>query len=324
MSENVLTESEATVAVLIPCYNEATAITAVVSDFRKVLPDAQIWVFDNNSTDDTAEIAKAAGARVRIEPRQGKGNVVRRMFADIEADIYLLVDGDATYDAASAPRMIDLLRQQHLDMVVARRRTDESKAYRAGHQLGNRLLTGTVGRIFGNVMQDILSGYRVFSRRFVKSFPAFSSGFQTETELTIHALELRLPVAEVDTPYYSRPEGSDSKLSTWNDGFRILATILRMFALEQPFRFFSIIALACVVVASAFFVPLLLEFFETGLVLKIPTLIFVVSVYAFSLISLSFGVILHAITTARLEARRLAYLAVTPFSKGQSTGVNQR
>jgi glycosyltransferase involved in cell wall biosynthesis len=312
MSETVLTETEPSIAVLIPCFNEAAAIAGVVEDFRKVLPQAKIWVFDNNSSDDTVNIARAAGAEVRHESRQGKGNVIRRMFADVDADIYLMADGDATYDAASAPRMIQLLREQNLDMVVARRKTEESEAYRAGHQLGNRLLTGTVGRIFGNVMQDILSGYRVFSRRFVKSYPAFSTGFQTETELTIHALELRLPVAEVDTPYYARPEGSDSKLSTWKDGSRILATIFRLFALEQPFRFFSIIALACLMLATAFFIPLLLEFFETGLVLKIPTLIFVVSAYVLSVVSLSFGIILHAITTARLEARRLAYLAVKP------------
>ncbi len=308
-------ESGPSVAVLIPCFNEAAAIATVVNDFRKVLPDARIYVFDNNSSDDTVNVARAAGAEVRNESRQGKGNVIRRMFADVDADIYLMVDGDATYDAASAPKMIDLLREQGLDMVVACRKSTDADAYRTGHKLGNRVLTGTVGRIFGNVMHDILSGYRVFSRRFVKSFPAFAEGFQTETELTVHALELRLPVAEVDTPYFARPEGSDSKLNTWSDGFRILMTILRLFALEQPFRFFSMFALMFFIFANALFVPILLEYFDTGLVPRLPTLIIAVAAYGFTLVSLSFGIILHALTVGRLEARRLAYLAVKPCAR---------
>jgi glycosyltransferase involved in cell wall biosynthesis len=303
------------IAVLVPCYNEAASISQVVKGFRDALPEARIIVYDNNSSDDTKAVAAAAGAEVRTESLQGKGNVVRRMFADIEADVYVMVDGDATYDAASAPLMVRHLREQHLDMVVARRISTSEDAYRPGHELGNRLLTGTVGRIFGEAMLDILSGFRVFSRRFVKSFPAFATGFQTETELTIHALELRLPVAEIETPYYSRPEGSASKLNTWRDGFRILATILRLFALEQPFRFFSLFALAFFALASVMFVPVLLEFIQTGLVLRQPTLIVSMTGYAFSVLSLALGTVLHVTTTGRLEAKRLAYLAVQPMAR---------
>jgi len=304
--------NQPSVAVLIPCYNEEAAIGDVVSGFRAALPEAVVYVYDNNSRDGTAEAARRAGAVVRNEPRQGKGNVIRRMFADIEADIYVLVDGDATYDAPSAPRMVQRLREDNLDMVVGRRIHTDDSAYRAGHQFGNRLLTGTVGRIFGRALDDILSGYRVFSRRFVKSFPAFAEGFQSETEFTIHALELKLPVAEIDTPYYARPLGSDSKLNTWADGFRILALILRLWALEQPFRFFGLLALLCWALASALFAPVLIEYLDTGLVPRLPTLVVAVGGYAFGLLNLVLGIILHTTTTGRLEVKRMAYLAMSP------------
>ncbi len=305
-----MSHTEPSVAVLIPCYNEAASIGLVIDDFRAALPRARILVYDNNSSDDTSGISAAAGAEVRTESLQGKGNVVRRMFADIEADVYVMVDGDATYDAASAPRMIRNLLENHLDMVVARRISTSEEAYRPGHAMGNRLLTGTVGKIFGKSMLDILSGFRVFSRRFVKSFPAFATGFQIETELTIHALELRLPVAEIETPYFPRPEGSVSKLNTWADGIRILATIIRLFALEQPFRFFGLIALLFFAVATGMFVPVLLEFFETGLVLRQPTLIVSMTCYGFSVFSLALATVLHTTTTGRMESKRLAYLAL--------------
>jgi glycosyltransferase involved in cell wall biosynthesis len=231
------------IAVLVPCFNEEAAVATVVAGFHKALPSAEIFVYDNNSTDRTIAVARAAGAQVRSERRQGKGHVVRRMFADIDADIYVLVDGDATYDAASAPRMIDALLSERLDMVVGLRVDQAEAAYRRGHRTGNRMLTSFLSSVFGQAFKDILSGYRVFSRRFVKSFPVLSDGFEIETELSVHALELALPVAEIETPYYARPEGSFSKLNTWRDGFRILGTILKLYRSEKPLRFFTVIGI---------------------------------------------------------------------------------
>jgi len=303
------------VAVLVPCYNEAATIATVVRDFRNALPGARICVFDNNSTDATIEQARAAGAEVWSERRQGKGNVVRRMFAEIDADVYLMVDGDATYDAASAPRMVAQLVDECLDMVVARRVTTDKAAYRSGHRVGNRLLTSAVGWIFGRQMTDILSGYRALSRRFVKSFPAMAKGFGTETELTVHALQLRLPVVEIDTPYFARPEGSDSKLSTWKDGFRILGTILKLFVLERPFRFFLIVALAFFAAATLLFVPVVLEYLATGLVLKFPSLVVAVGGYLMALISLVMGTLLYTTATGRLEAKRYRYVSTGPLRR---------
>lgn len=300
------------IAVLIPCFNEATTIADVVRDFRAALPDARICVFDNNSTDGSVERARAAGAEVRFVRRQGKGSVVRRMFADIDADVYLMVDGDATYDAASAPRMVETLLAERLDMVVARRLPTASAAYRAGHQVGNRLLTGAVGWIFGRQMSDILSGYRALSRRFVKSFPAMAEHFGTETELTVHALRLHLPVQEIETPYHARPAGSDSKLNTWSDGFYILGTILRLFVLERPFTFFGLIAVLFFLSASALFVPVLAEYVATGLVPKFPSLIVAIGGYVMALIAVVMGTLLHTTATGRLEAKRLAYLSIPP------------
>jgi len=300
------------VAVLVPCYNEAATIAQVVGDFRAALPHARICVFDNNSTDGTVEEARAAGAEVWFERRQGKGSVVRRMFAEIEADVYLMVDGDATYDAASAPLMVNTLIDESLDMVVAKRISTDKSAYRSGHRLGNRLLTGTVSRIFGRQMTDILSGYRAMSRRFVKSFPAMSEHFGIETELTVHALQLRVPVQELETPYFARPEGSDSKLNTWSDGLYILGTILRLFVLERPMRFFLIFALLFFLASTALFVPVLLEYFATGLVLKFPSLIVAVGGYTMSVLCLAMGTLLYTTSTGRLEAKRFQYLGIKP------------
>jgi len=309
-----MSQHHQSIAVLVPCYNEEAAIGQVVRDFHLQLPEARICVFDNNSTDRTAEIAREAGAEVWTESRQGKGNVVRRMFSDIEADVYLMVDGDATYDPASARAMIRELNDKGLDMVVARRISTDDDAYRAGHQLGNRLLTGAVAWIFGHLLTDILSGYRAMSRRFVKSFPAMARGFETETELTIHSLQLRLPVSEIDTPYFPRPEGSDSKLNTWSDGFRILWTIIRLFVLEKPFQFFFILFLIFLTGASILFIPVLLEYFSTGLVKKFPSLIVAVGGYLMALISLVMGTLLYTTSISRLEAKRFKYLD-TPKSR---------
>jgi glycosyltransferase involved in cell wall biosynthesis len=302
-------------AVLIPCYNEEKAIGAVVRDFRSALPDADIYVYDNNSSDDTKGVARAAGAKVRSEPLQGKGNVVRRMFADIDADVYVMVDGDGTYDAASAPRMIGRLLAERLDMVVGSRlNTGSADAFRAGHHLGNRLLTGTVAWIFGDRFDDMLSGYRVFSRRFVKSFPAVSAGFETETELAVHALSLRLPVAEVETPYGARPEGSVSKLRTYRDGIRISWMIIQLFREERPLAFFSLLFVVLAAASLAVGAPVLIEYGRTGLVPRLPTALLATGIMLLAFLSLVAGFILDNVTRGRREVKRLAYLsqAVAP------------
>src|SRR5437879_6678139 len=258
------------IAVLLPCFNEEAAVATVVADFRKALPAAEIFVYDNNSGDRTVEVARAAGAVVRGERRQGKGHVVRRMLADIDADVYVLVDGDATYDAASAPRMIEALLSERLDMVVGLRIDRAEAAYRRGHRTGNRMLTGFLSSVFGQAFKDILSGYRVFSRRFVKSFPVLSDGFEIETELTVHALELAMPVAELETPYYARPEGSFSKLNTWGDGFRILGTILKLYRSEKPLRFFSVIGGLLALVSIGLAIPVIVTYLEEWIVPRLP------------------------------------------------------
>jgi glycosyltransferase involved in cell wall biosynthesis len=298
------------IAVLIPCYNEEATVARVVADFRAALPGATVYVYDNNSTDRTAELARSAGAVVRREPRQGKGNVVRRMFADIEADLYLLVDGDATYDAASAPALVDRLLAERLDMVVAARLGTAEAAYRAGHRFGNRLLTGFVAQLFGRQVTDMLSGYRVLSRRYVKSFPALAKGFEIETELTVHALELRMPVGELPTPYGARPAGSTSKLSTFRDGFRILLTILLLFKDERPFAFFTsaFVVLAAGSLALAW--PVIITYLETGLVPRLPTAVLATGIMLLAFLSLAAGFILDTVTHGRIEMKRLAYLAI--------------
>jgi glycosyltransferase involved in cell wall biosynthesis len=298
------------IAVLIPCYNEAPAIGKVVKDFRQALPGAAIYVYDNKSTDATVDCARGAGAIVRTEPRKGKGNVVRRMFADVEADVYVLVDGDDTYDAPSAPALVTTLLHDELDMVVASRLSDShQKAFRPGHQIGNRLLSGVVALLFRNPLEDMLSGYRVFSRRFVKSFPALSAGFETETELTIHALALRMPNAEVPVLYRARAAGSGSKLRTYRDGVRILATILVLFKEERPLVFFSAISAALGALSLFLGYPVVIEFIETGLVPRFPTAILATGVMILAFLSLSSGFILDSVTRGRREMKRLFYLS---------------
>jgi hypothetical protein len=298
------------VAVLIPCYNEAATVAKVVTDFKTALPDAVVYVYDNNSADDTRERAAAAGAIVRSEPLQGKGNVVRRMFADVEAEVYVLVDGDGTYDAPSATRMVELLLESSLDMVNGARVATTDLAYRPGHALGNKLLTRTVAAIFGNRVRDMLSGYRVLSRRFVKSFPALASGFETETELTVHALELRLPIAEVETPYRDRPRGSQSKLRTYRDGLRILHTIVLLVKEERPLQFFSTAAVALAAGSVLLALPLVATYLETGLVPRIPTAILVTGMMVLAFMSVVAGLILDTVTHGRRELKRLHYLGL--------------
>ena len=280
-----------------------------MADFRAALPDATIYVYDNNSTDKTVEVAAAAGAIVRTERMQGKGNVVRRMFADVEADIYVMADGDATYEAAAAPGLIDLLVNDQLDMVVGARKSEVEAAYRRGHRLGNAMLTGMLAWLFGRSFTDILSGYRVFSRRFVKSFPVLSEGFEIETEISVHALELRMPVAERVTAYAARPEGSESKLSTYRDGWRILRTILTLFRIEKPLAFFGIIGAALALIAIGISIPLFLTFFETGLVPRLPTAVLAMGIMLLAFLNGFCGLILDTVVRGRREMRRLAYLA---------------
>jgi glycosyltransferase involved in cell wall biosynthesis len=298
------------VAVLVPCYNEERAIAKVVADFRAALPDAAVYVYDNNSTDGTVEAARGAGAVVRRETYQGKGHVVRRMFNDVEADVYVLVDGDATYDAPSAPAMIAQLLEERLDMVVAARIDQEVAAYRRGHRAGNWLLTGFVAHMFGRSFTDILSGYRAFSRRFVKSFPILSGGFEIETELTIHALELELPVGEVATPYYARPIGSASKLSTYGDGFRILWTVLKLYRAERPLSLFGAFGLALAIMSIGLAIPIVITYVQEGLVPRLPTAVLSTGLMVLGFLSIACGLILDTVTRGRRELKLLAYLAL--------------
>jgi glycosyltransferase involved in cell wall biosynthesis len=299
---------EQRVAVLVPCFNEEATIAKVIADFRAALPEATIYVYDNNSTDRTVEIARAAGALVRREMRQGKGNVVRRMFADVDADIYVLVDGDATYDATSVRAMISRLLEDRLDTVIAARVPKEAGAYRPGHQAGNRLLTRFFAVTFKATFTDVLSGYRVFSRRFVKSFPVLSSGFEIETELSAHAVELDLAVGEVPTPYYARPKGSASKLSTWRDGLRILATIVALYRSERPLAFFSMIGIMLAAVSVILAIPIFVTYFEEGAVPRLPTAVLSTGLMLSAFLSVIAGLVLDTVTRGRREVKRLAYL----------------
>jgi hypothetical protein len=302
--------SDLDIAVLIPCYNEETSIGEAVRGFKAPLPVATIYVYDNNSRDETVRVARAAGAVIRREPHQGKGNVVRRMFADVDADIYILVDGDDTYDAQSAPAMVLKLLNEQLDMVCGQRITEIKAAYRPGHKLGNWLLTGVVQVIFGNYFNDMLTGYRVFSRRFVKSFPALTTGFEIETELTVHALELRMPTAEVPTPYRDRPAGSTSKLRTVHDGIRILATILVLVKEERPFQFFATVFVVLVLISFGLGIPILRTFVDTGLVPRLPTAVLATGIMLLAFLSLVCGLILDTVTRGRREAKRMRYLDI--------------
>jgi glycosyltransferase involved in cell wall biosynthesis len=307
-----MTLSSPRIAVLVPCFNEEAAVASVVADFRKALPQATVYVYDNNSKDRTAAVAREAGAVVRAERRQGKGHVVRRMFADIEADIYVLVDGDATYDAASAPRMIERLVNEHLDMVVGLRVDQNKAAYRIGHRTGNLLLTRFLADVFGQSFKDILSGYRAFSRRFVKSFPILSGGFEIETELSVHALELALPVAEIETPYYARPEGSFSKLNTWRDGFRILGTMLKLYRSEKPLRFFAAVGICLALISVGLAIPIFVTYLEEGIVPRLPTAVLSTGLMIVAILSISSGLVLDTVTRGRREMKVLAYLAQPP------------
>ena len=300
------------IAVVIPCFNEAGAIAQVIADCRAALPGAAIHVFDNRSTDGTAAVARAHGARVAHVALRGKGNVVRRMFADVEADLYVMVDGDATYDVGRAAEMVDLLLDDGLDMVVGTRFDDgrNPQTYRPGHRLGNRLLTSSVGLLFGGHFSDMLSGYRVFSRRYAKSFPAAARGFETETELTVHALELRMPCGELPVPYLARPEGTQSKLSTFRDGGRILRTILRLFISERPLAFFTALAALCALASIGLAVPLAVEYWRTGLVPRLPTAVLATGTMLAGMLAQVCGAVLHTVTLGRQEAKRLVYLSI--------------
>jgi len=298
------------IAVLIPCYNEELTVRPTVAAFKSALPSATVYVYDNNSSDRTIEVGREAGAVVRREPRQGKGQVVRRMFADIDADIYVLVDGDATYDAADAPSMIERAIEDGLDFVNGARSSEAVEAYRRGHRFGNYILTGLVRRIFGRQFTDMLSGYKVLSRRFVKSFPAMSRGFEIETELAVHALELRMPCAEMPTHYRERPAGSFSKLKTFRDGVRILRLIASLVKDERPLQFFALSGIALMVLGVILAIPLMETYFETGLVPRLPTAVLTVGLVILGVLSTFAGLILDMVTTTRREMKRLAYLAV--------------
>ena len=309
--------TQPTIAVLLPCYNEAAAIAQTVAGFRAALPDATVYVYDNNSTDDTIAVARAAGAIVRLERIQCKGNVVRRMFADIDADVYVMADGDATYDAASAPALVARLLDEQCDMIVGSRISAVQESYRRGHRFGNAVLTGMLARLFGRSFTDILSGYRVFSRRFVKSFPSLSSGFEIETEISVHALELKMPCAKIETPYYARPEGSASKLSTYGDGFRILRTILTLYRIERPLLFFGAIGVAFAALGVVLGIPLALTYMQTHLVPRFPTAILITGLMIIAALCVFAGLILDTVVRGRREVRRLAYLAhPAPVSRG--------
>jgi glycosyltransferase involved in cell wall biosynthesis len=298
------------IAVLLPCYNEEAAIAATVGGFRAALPSATVYVYDNNSRDRTREVAAEAGAVVRSERQQGKGHVVRRMFADIDADVYIMADGDLTYDPKAAPAMVDMLLAEGLDMVVGTRRHEEKDAYRGGHLIGNRVFTGLLSGLFGRSFSDIFSGYRVFSRRFVKSFPVLSEGFEIETEMSVHALELRMPVGELETSYGARPEGSQSKLSTYSDGWRILKTIGVLYRVERPTLFYGSIGALLLAAAIVLAVPLVVTYMHTGLVPRFPTAILVTGMTVIAVLCFFTGLILDTVTRGRREVRRLAYLSL--------------
>nr|WP_295373781.1 glycosyltransferase family 2 protein [uncultured Sphingosinicella sp.] len=298
------------IAVLLPCYNEEAAISQTVAAFRAALPGALIYVYDNNSADRTREVAAEAGAIVRTERMQGKGHVVRRMFADVEADVYVMADGDATYDASAAPELVRRLVEEQLDMVVGARKSEVEEAYRRGHRLGNRLFTGLLANLFGRSFSDIFSGYRVFSRRFAKSFPALSRGFETETEISVHALELAMPVGEIVTAYGARPEGSASKLSTYRDGWRIMRTILHLFRIERPVLFYGGFGLFLAAVAIVISIPLVITFAQTGLVPRFPTAILATGLMIVAFMSFMCGLILDTVVRGRREVRRLHYLSL--------------
>jgi glycosyltransferase involved in cell wall biosynthesis len=306
-----MTDSPARIAVLVPCYNEEAAIGTVVRDFRAAMPYAEIYVYDNNSKDKTAERAAEAGAIVARETRQGKGNVVRRMFADIDADVYVLVDGDDTYDASVAPQLVKTLVDEGYDIVSGKRIATAQAAYRAGHVLGNKLLTGLTALMFNVRLGDLLTGYRVMSRRFVKSFPFTAEGFGIETELTVHAVRLLMPMVEVDTRYKERPAGSVSKLNTYRDGIRILLTIAALVREERPLIFFTGIFVILAAISLLVGSPVIVEYLHTGLVPRLPTALLAAALMILAFLSFASGLILDTVTRGRWELKRLAYLAIS-------------
>ena len=309
-----MAQQQPRIAVLLPCYNEEAAIAETVAGFRAALPDAIVYVYDNNSRDRTREVAAQAGAIVRTERQQGKGHVVMRMFADIDADVYVMADGDLTYDPKAAPAMVDMLVAEQLDMIVGTRRHSEKEAYRGGHVLGNRIFTGLLAGLFGRSFSDIFSGYRVFSRRFVKSFPVISSGFEIETEMSVHALELKMPVGEVETAYAARPQGSQSKLSTYSDGWRILRTIVTLYRVERPSLYYGAMGAFLVAFAILLAIPLVVTYVQTGLVPRFPTAIMVTGIIIIAVLCFFAGLILDTVTRGRRELRRLSYLSLpAPF-----------
>ncbi len=308
------------IAVLVPCLNEEAAIAKVVTDFRTALPGATVYVYDNNSTDKTVAVAQEAGAVVRRERRPGKGNVVRRMFQDIEADVYVMVDGDDTYDASAAQKLIDAMMTDNLDMVVGKRVEVHEAAYRMGHRLGNRVLTGLVRKLFGSQIDDMLSGYRVFSRRFVKSFPSSSREFEIETELTVHAMQMRMAIAEIGTPYKERPPGSFSKLRTFRDGWRILVTIMNLMRNERPLLFFSLLGTVLSLAAIGMAIPLLIDYLHTGQVLRMPTAVLCTGMTLVGVVMFATGLILDLVSHVRREVKRLAYLQHAAPAENVVTG----
>jgi glycosyltransferase involved in cell wall biosynthesis len=316
--------TDTTLAVILPCYNEGAAIATVVEDFRRALPGATIYVYDNNSTDDTAELARRAGAVVRREPMQGKGNVIRRAFSDVDADIYLVADGDGTYDATRAPEMVDCLRRDNLDMVVGAREEQGEDAYRRGHRTGNMLFNRVVAILFGDRFTDIFSGYRVFSRRFVKSFPALSAGFEIETELTVHAIELRMAVLEIPTAYSGRIEGTTSKLRTYRDGFKILRNIALFTQHYRPLLFYGAIAILLASLSVGLAYPVVVEFFETGEVPRFPTAILATGIMLVAALSVAIGLILHTMSRGQLEMKRLQYLQYAGASESAGRATARR
>ena len=315
-----MNSTKLSVAVIVPCHNEEATVRKVILDFKRVLPDAKIYIFDNNSKDNTADIALKSGAIVRFVKARGKGNVVRRMFADINSDIYVMVDGDDTYDIESAPKLIKKLTDDKLDMVIGSRVEDstENNNYRAGHRMGNKLLTKSVQKMFGGDFTDMLSGYRVFSKRFVKSFPAESQGFEIETELTVFALEMRIPYAELATKYSERPEGSESKLSTYKDGWKILKMIFFLYSTELPLRFWSMIGGFLIIISTTLSIPIFLEFLHSHTVSRFPTLIISSGLAVSGFMAFTIGIVLRTVTKGRREAKQLAYLSVPAVKSNYS------
>ncbi|MFT4234132.1 MAG: glycosyltransferase [Microbacterium sp.] len=300
--------SSPAVAAIVPCYNEEFAIAKVVTDLKSAVPDIDVYVYDNNSSDRTAAVARNAGAIVRFEARRGKGNVIRRAFADVDADIYVMVDGDDTYDAGALPRMIETLRRGPYDHVLGVRKQQTETAYRPGHDLGNRAFSRLVGTVFGDDVSDMLSGYRVMSRRFVKSFPAASREFEIETELTVHVMSIRAPQTEVRVGFRDRPKGSESKLRTYHDGLRILSLVVQLIRHEKPALFYGIVGLIVIAAGLALGIPVFVEYAANGVVDRLPTAVAAVGCVILGALAITAGIVLKGVLQVRREQSRLIYL----------------